>query len=163
MTVTWDKDHADELLKYFNAKVVYTESQVRSGWSAVWEHGSMDFGGTKEQEKEYRIVGSLFCFLWQEKKIPADLAMELAVSWGRVNLNLTDQDKCVAIVKRTLQLANEGKAVKIEDDFGKFTATVCVGHAHTHVGIPGSDGSFTQYVENLFNVLHGGPGLSFVS
>jgi hypothetical protein len=58
-----------------------------------------------------------------------------------------------------LDLANSDKAVKIESDFYGNTATVYIGSAHTHVGVP--DGSFDLYVEHLYNSLHGGPGLSF--
>lgn len=75
-------------------------------------------------------------------------------------MSTTTEEKCVAIVKRMLELANESKPVTIEEDWGGHSATVKVGNAHTHVGW--TDVTFDAYVESLYNALHGGPGLSFV-
>ena len=74
---------------------------------------------------------------------------------------MTTEERCVAIIRQMLDLANKDKSVKIESDFGKFTATVYVGSAHTHIGVPDPDFTFDGYVEQLYNALHGGPGLSF--
>lgn len=72
------------------------------------------------------------------------------------------KDKAEAILRKMLELANSDKPVTIEADFYNFTATIHVGGKHTHVGIPGKeDGSWEQFVDNLYDVLHGGPGLSW--
>lgn len=75
---------------------------------------------------------------------------------------MTTQDKCEAIIRKIVELANTGKPVQFDDDWGGWSLTVSVGGAHTHVGISGQDGSFELLVENLCNVLYGGPGLSWV-
>ncbi len=70
-------------------------------------------------------------------------------------------DKCEAILRKMLEFANSGQPVTLEDDFGDYSATIIVGGGHTHVGIPGEDGTWELLVDNLYNSLHGGPGLSW--
>lgn len=76
----------------------------------------------------------------------------------------TTAERCEAILRRMLELANadeQERPVGLVTDFGDFTATVVARDSHTHVGIPGDDGSWEQFVSNLYDVLHGGPGLSW--
>ena len=68
-------------------------------------------------------------------------------------------DKCVAILQRIVELANSGKIVSFEEDWGGNSLTVNVDGGHTHVGLP--DNSFDLLADNLYNSLHGGPGLSW--
>ena len=68
-------------------------------------------------------------------------------------------EKCEAILKKMLEHANSGREVRLESDFGGNTVTICVGNSHTHCGVP--DGGFDLLVDNLYNSLHGGPGLSW--
>lgn len=75
---------------------------------------------------------------------------------------MTTHEKCEAILRKMVELANRGTPVTLEEDFGDWTLTIYVGSSHTHVGIPGDDGSFDLLVNNLYNSLHGGPGLSWV-
>ncbi len=77
---------------------------------------------------------------------------------------MTTQEKCEAILKKMLELANEGKPVTLEEDWGGFTGTICVANGHTHVGgIDTEDypATWEQFVDELYNSLHGGPGLSW--
>ncbi len=74
---------------------------------------------------------------------------------------MTTQEMCEAILKKMVEQANEGKTVALEYDFGGNTVTINVGKAHTHCGVP--DGDWETLVENLYNSLHGGPGLSWHS
>jgi hypothetical protein len=63
-----------------------------------------------------------------------------------------------------LDLANadpQERPVGLAHDFGGFTATLLVHDRHTHVGVPDPDGSWDLPVKNLYDVLHGGPGLSW--
>lgn len=69
-------------------------------------------------------------------------------------------DKCVAILQRIIELANSGKSVSFEEDWGGNSLTVNVDGGHNHVGLP--DCPFDLFVDNLYNSLHGGPGLSWV-
>jgi hypothetical protein len=84
---------------------------------------------------------------------------------------MTTAEKAEAILKKITQLCNEGKAVSFEGDMGDNTLTIILtsqqkaettGSKHTHVGCPGEDGTFELLVDNLYNSLHGGPGLSWV-
>mgnify|MGYP003421688912 CR=1 FL=1 len=73
---------------------------------------------------------------------------------------MTTEEKAIAIIKKMLELANEDKPVTISEDWKQpFAATVSVGNSHTHVGC--SESTFEQFVDGLYNSLHGGPGLSF--
>lgn len=72
---------------------------------------------------------------------------------------MTTADKCEAIVRKIVELCNEGKPVGFEEDFGGNTLTIFVEKMHTHVGVP--DGDFDLLVDNLYNSMHGGPGLSW--
>ncbi len=74
---------------------------------------------------------------------------------------MTTAEKCEAILRKMLDLANEGKPVTVSQDFGDFTATIEVGGNHTHIGVPAADGSWELLVDNLYNSLHSGPGLSW--
>lgn len=76
---------------------------------------------------------------------------------------MTRAEKCEEIVKKIAELADSGQPVRFEEDWGKWSLTICVGPAHTHVGLPEPDGNFDLLVDNLYNSLHGGPGLSWVT
>lgn len=73
---------------------------------------------------------------------------------------MTRQEKCEAIVQKIAELAAAGQPVRFEEDWGKWSATIFVGSAHTHIGIPERDGgTFDLFVDNLYNSLTGGPGV----
>lgn len=82
---------------------------------------------------------------------------------------LTTQEKSEAILKKIVELANAGKTVSFDEDWGGNSLTIHVGDGHTHVGGVGSlddagnhvDSEFDQLVDELYNSLHGGPGLSW--
>lgn len=77
---------------------------------------------------------------------------------------MTRSEKCEAILKKMLEMINKsGKRVTLEYDFGDHTATIYDDRAHTHVGVPGNptEDTWNIFVENLYNSLHGGPGLSW--
>jgi len=76
---------------------------------------------------------------------------------------MTRQEKCEAIIEKIAELVDKGQRVSFEEDWGKWSATVVVGSSHTHVGIPEPDGNFDLFVDNLYNSLTGGPGLSWVA
>lgn len=73
----------------------------------------------------------------------------------------TTEEKCKAILQKIVELTNEGKPIGFEKDFGTWTMTVTKGKMHTHVGIPGKDGSFDILVDNLYDLLIKGAGLSW--
>lgn len=79
-----------------------------------------------------------------------------------LKLEPTIKEKCEAILRKLVELANEGKPIGFEQDFGGWTATITKGKMHTHVGIPGKDGSFEILVNNLYDLLIKGEGLSWV-
>lgn len=73
---------------------------------------------------------------------------------------MTTPDKCEALIRRMVDLANEKGHVTFEQDFGGNSLTIIVGKDHTHVGY--ADAPFDLLVDNLYNSLYGGPGLSWV-
>jgi hypothetical protein len=79
----------------------------------------------------------------------------------KAGVQLTTQEKSEAILRKLVELANEGKPIGFEKDFGNWTMTVTKGKMHTHVGIPGKDGSFDILVNNLYDLLIKGEGLSW--
>ncbi len=85
---------------------------------------------------------------------------------------MTTDEKCRKILERILEICNEcddgkyadGHVFAFERDWGGNTATILIGNekgfdTHTHVGVP--DESFDTYVDNLYNSITGGPGLSW--
>jgi RNase P subunit RPR2 len=73
---------------------------------------------------------------------------------------MTTEEKAIAIIKKMLELANKDQPVTISEDWkNPFAATVTIGDSHTHVGW--EESTFEQFVDGLYNSLHGGPGLSF--
>ncbi len=74
---------------------------------------------------------------------------------------ITTEEKCKAILQKIVELANEGKPIGFERDFGHWTATITKGKMHTHVGVPGKDGNFDILVNNLYDLLIKGEGLSW--
>ena len=72
---------------------------------------------------------------------------------------MTTPEKCEVIIRRIVELANEERPVKFEQDFGGNTLTIYIGDMHTHCGVP--NGAFDLLVDNLYNAVTGGPGLSF--
>jgi len=72
---------------------------------------------------------------------------------------MTTQEKCEAIVRRIVECANKDDRIAFERDCGGNTLTILFAQGHTHVGVPGGD--FDLLVENLYNTLHGEPGLSW--
>lgn len=78
---------------------------------------------------------------------------------------LTREQKCEAIIRRMVEMANESRPVTIEHDWDGWSATIHVrGQGHTHIGSmdPPTEETWGQLVDDLYNVLHCGPGLSFV-
>ena len=72
-------------------------------------------------------------------------------------------NKAREILKAILDLANSGKMVAFEADiWGDNTLTVYIDDAHSHVGVPASDGTFEVLLDNLHGLLVEGCGLSFV-
>jgi thioredoxin reductase len=70
---------------------------------------------------------------------------------------MTTEEKAAAIIREMVKLANEDKPVTISQDFyEKFAVTIAVGDNHTHVGMPGEDGSFEFLIDNMYNAFHGG-------
>jgi hypothetical protein len=72
---------------------------------------------------------------------------------------MNTQEKCEAIIRKMIELANESGQVLFEEDFGGNSITIVVGNSHTHVGYP--DAPFELLVNNIYDSLHGGPGLSW--
>lgn len=76
---------------------------------------------------------------------------------------MNTEQKAIAILKKMLEFANQDKPVTIAEDWhSPFAATLIIGDSHTHIGMWQPDGTFEQFVDSLYNSLHGGPGLSFV-
>lgn len=73
----------------------------------------------------------------------------------------TTEEKCKAILQKIIKLINEDKPIGFERDFGNWTATITKNKMHTHVGIPGDDGSFNILVNNLYDLLIKESGLSW--
>lgn len=77
---------------------------------------------------------------------------------------MTTEEKCVAIIKKMVEFANNDQPVTISEDWkSKFACTIAIGDSHTHVGlwdrIEGS--SFELMIDNMYDVMHGDGGLSF--
>lgn len=78
---------------------------------------------------------------------------------------MTTSEKAEAIIKKITEICNKGENVEFEEDFGGNTLTIYIKSPdgsncrHTHMGVP--NGSFDILVDNLYNTLHGGPGLSW--
>jgi len=81
---------------------------------------------------------------------------------ANIQLEPTTAEKCKLILQKIVELANEGKPIGFEQDFGGWTATITKGKMHSHVGIPGKDGNFDILVNNLYDLLIKGQGLSWV-
>lgn len=73
----------------------------------------------------------------------------------------TTEEKCKAILQKIVETTKE-KPIGFESDMGGWTLTVTKGKMHTHVGIPGKDGNFDILVNNLYDLLIKGEGLSWV-
>lgn len=73
----------------------------------------------------------------------------------------TTEEKCKAILQRMVEIANEGTPIGFEEDWGGWTATITKGKMHTHVGIPGKNTNFDVMVNNLYDLLVKGKGLSW--
>jgi len=75
---------------------------------------------------------------------------------------MTTQEKCEAIIRKMVDLANEDKPVTISEDWKcKNACTIAVGDSHTHVGW--RDATFEQMIDGMYNTLIEEKGLSFVS
>jgi hypothetical protein len=75
---------------------------------------------------------------------------------------MTTEEKCVAIIKKMVELAKKDKPVTISQDwYGENSATVAIGDSHTHVGW--QEATFDDMIEGMYNALHDGPGLSFAA
>lgn len=76
-------------------------------------------------------------------------------------------EKCEAILRKMLDIANDsGESdtfIAIGPDWGEFSATVMIGNSHTHIGLSGEDGDWESFVDQLYNLLHGGSGLSWAT
>jgi len=73
---------------------------------------------------------------------------------------LSTPELCVAIIKRMVVLANEGKVIRLADDSGGNSLTVAIDDAHTHVGF---DDQFDHLAQQLHYALHGWSRLLFVT
>jgi len=76
-------------------------------------------------------------------------------------VQVTIEEKCKVILEKIIELANKGEKIGFEEDWGGWTATITKGKMHTHVGIPGKDGNFDIFVNNLYDLLVKGKGLSW--
>lgn len=77
---------------------------------------------------------------------------------------MTTQEHCEAIIRKVVELANKGKHIAFKEDWGGNSLTIFINGAHTHVGgidTEEHEASFGQLAEELYNSLHGGPGLSW--
>jgi len=76
------------------------------------------------------------------------------------------EEMAVAVIQRIVDLVNEAEGAEkgrmiFESDWGEYTLTVYTPDgSHTHMGVPG-ESSLDQLIEDLYNSLHGGPGLSW--
>ena len=75
---------------------------------------------------------------------------------------MKNEEKCKKIIEKIVEITNDKGGIKFEEDFGSYTLTVRIGKEHTHIGIPGKDGSFDQLVDNLYSLLIENTGLSWV-
>jgi hypothetical protein len=92
---------------------------------------------------------------------PGTTHQEFLAMKEKAGVQPTTQEKSEAILRKLVELANEGKSIGFEKDFGNWTMTVTKDKMHTHVGIPGKDGSFDILVNNLYDLLIKGKGLSW--
>lgn len=60
--------------------------------------------------------------------------------------------KCVAIMRRIVELVNADEQVAFTRDWGGNSLTVFTHGTHAHVGDP--DGSFESMVDSLYHTLH---------
>jgi hypothetical protein len=67
--------------------------------------------------------------------------------------------KAEAIIKKIIELANEGRVIRFEEDMGGNSLTIYIDELHTHVGCPES--RFDVLLDNLYDSLTEGPGLSW--
>lgn len=84
------------------------------------------------------------------------------ISFTNITLEPTTAEKCKLVLQKIVELANEGKPIGFEKDFGGWTATITKDKMHSHVGVPGSSGNFDILVNNLYDLLIKGQGLSWV-
>lgn len=63
------------------------------------------------------------------------------------------------IIKKIIDLVNQGYAVRFEDDFSGNTLTLYIDNQHTHCGVP--EGSYEKLIKDLHGVLVRGSGLTF--
>jgi hypothetical protein len=73
---------------------------------------------------------------------------------------MDSEQKSSEIIKEIVRLANTGIPVTIEKDWGDAnTCTIFIGDDHTHMGWP--DCTHDQLIDNLYDLLINGQGLSF--
>lgn len=78
----WELAESEDLLIKYNANIVWIDDKVRPGWTLIWTHGTINLGGQYHRHAEYRIIASLFIFLWK-KEIDPGTALDIAVTWGK--------------------------------------------------------------------------------
>jgi hypothetical protein len=69
------------------------------------------------------------------------------------------------LIEAIRDVVNQGEGtttITFERDWGDNSLTLYINNSHTHLGIPGKDGSLEQLEQDAINALIGGPGLSFV-
>lgn len=77
---------------------------------------------------------------------------------------MTTPEKSEAIIKKIVEIANAGKTISFSDDWGGNSLTIHVDGSHTHIGsISDEYDTLENLVDDLYNTLHGGPGLSWVA
>jgi len=76
---------------------------------------------------------------------------------------MTTQEKCEAILKKMLEIVNEDLTKETQitlcQDWGGNSLTLYIKDMHTHCGDP--EDEWDVLVNNVYNALQGGPGLSF--
>jgi len=70
--------------------------------------------------------------------------------------------KSESILKKIVELCNEGYVVKFEKDLGGNSLTIHIDELHTHIGISeDSEQAFSALLDHLYDALTSGPGLSW--
>jgi hypothetical protein len=68
--------------------------------------------------------------------------------------------KCEAILRKMLDIVNEGHDIVLEQDWGGNTLTIYVDETHSHVGFPDDAVTFGDMIRDLHELLCNGAGLS---
>lgn len=69
-------------------------------------------------------------------------------------LSLTE--KCESILRQLLSSIQEGDRVALTMDQGPYSITLIVNNGHAHIGLPGAEGSWEQFIDSLHEALSTG-------